>query len=441
MMSEEIVKQVRHCIEAGDIDGLKRLVTTVDDIPDGFDILHFASYKQQHAIIRYLIESVGMDADTRAGYNDATPLYQLGYGNDTLTTMRLLIDLGADVNAVTTTGEPVIFEHIRGNNLGGLEILKENGAGLDVVTPRGTTALMTAVWMSNLTITAWLLENGADPGAKDEDGLNLTKFRDSAAQRYVVQYCKDNAIELEDSKRLIPLVQLKKWLKKSEGQEKIEVRLDGHFAAIPEEFLQHPEIQILGIYNNMELKSLSGILSALPNLEELYISNLMSLEEIPKEIGQLKKLKKFEIGQCSNVHFLPDEICELTSLEHLAVSLRYLSYLPSEIGNLINLRQLHVYEGAMQFTPGSIIKLKNLTHLTLSNQDLDLSEMDIIFHFPLLKELDLQNNAFETIPRRILELKHLKKFLFKGNPIVNPPIKQIKGGFKGLKQYFLDNPE
>jgi Leucine-rich repeat (LRR) protein len=481
--------KIRQTIVEGDLEGFKKLVPRLEDIPQDFAVLFVAAYHKKQDILRYLVEGLKMDIDSRTGQFMETSLAQLSYKTAATDSMRLLIASGADVNAKSGYGDPVLFDYIRHKNIEGLEILKEHNVNLKATGKTGASALMIAVAATNLELTKWLLANGADPAAKDEDGLNVTKYMDSDALRYVIDFCREHSIELEDTKRLIPLIQIKKWINKTKGSDKVEVRLDGSFDNIPEEIAQYPEIKVLTIANNRDMKRLDPAVFSLPNLEELTIINMLSLEEIPKDIKNLKelkkldisycgtikslpdelynlanleeltlqmmgslneipvtisglkKLKKLEIGKCENIFFVPDEICELRELEFLALYLRYMEYLPANIGNLTKLKQLHVYDGAMQFTPASMRDLKNLTHLTLANQDFDLSEMDTIFYFPLLKELNLQNNDFETIPRKILELKNLKKFIFQGNPITNPPIKKIKGGFKGLKQYFLDNPE
>lgn len=463
--------KLHELIRTGNLKEIKGWLKSPLDIPAAIDPIHVAANFEQTDIISFFIKELGLNIDTPSqDFKGSTALYDQGF-TKSITITQFLIELGADVNAVSTNGSLPFFEFIRGGYLEGLEILLEQGLDLsaqngkeetaliialsmrnnqiskwllehpidlDLRDNKGRTALMIALLMRNTEITTLLLEKGANPLIKDLRGINCTAYapsKDAEALKLVYDFCQKKDISLEDCRSKVAIYQIESGIKAAKGKKKIAVQLQGNFDAIPDSIKDYTTITSLTIRNNAILKDLNLNLFALPNLETLIIEQMPNLETIPSAIGQLKKLKTLHI-LADNLIYLPDEICHLHSLEELKLNCRFLSVLPSEIGALSQLKKLLIETGALQFMPSSVLQLKTLTHLTLTNQDLDPSEIDIVLYFPLLKELDLQNNSFDRIPKEIINLKHLKKFKFKGNPITNPPIKEIKGGFKGLKKYF-----
>ena len=82
---------------------------------------------------------------------------------------QLLVNLGADVNAIDKYGETPIFRAIRFRKDDCFELLLNNSE-LNIKDTKGRTPLHRACAMGTAFTVNALLENGADPTAVDEAG-------------------------------------------------------------------------------------------------------------------------------------------------------------------------------------------------------------------------------------------------------------------------------
>ena len=92
---------------------------------------------------------------------------------------RQLIALGADVNKPGWT--PLHYAATNGH-LTTMELLLEAHAYIDATSPNGTTPLMMAAHYGTPAAVKLLLEGGADPGLKNEQGLSAIDFAQRASR-------------------------------------------------------------------------------------------------------------------------------------------------------------------------------------------------------------------------------------------------------------------
>src|SRR5512145_3028533 len=112
--------------------------------------------------VRTLIAS---GADVKA--SSAAGLAALHFAADDLTKTRMLLDTGADANAVTQLGRtPLIVAASTSDSADVVRLLLSRGAHLDAADGQKTTALIAAANADNREAADLLLARGADPNAQ-----------------------------------------------------------------------------------------------------------------------------------------------------------------------------------------------------------------------------------------------------------------------------------
>ena len=111
---------------------------------------------------------------------DESPLMLASF-NGLLDIAKKLIDRGADVNKPGWT--PLHYAATKGHNAL-MDLLLEHHAYIDAASPNGSTPLMMASLYGTAAAVKLLLEAGADPLLKNEQGLTAIDFayRDSRAE-------------------------------------------------------------------------------------------------------------------------------------------------------------------------------------------------------------------------------------------------------------------
>nr|XP_028965778.1 TMV resistance protein N-like [Malus domestica] len=150
--------------------------------------------------------------------------------------------------------------------------------------------------------------------------------------------------------------------------------------------------------------------SNVPNLEELILQGCKSLSEIHPSIVHLRKLSLVNLKGCKNLISLPGDFYKSKSVQTLVLDYcSQFSELPKDLGKMISLRVLKASATAIRQVPRSIVRLKNLTHLSLVDVG---SEFHLRFPYSVfslrfpdslhgldsLRNLDLSNNDFDTLP-------------------------------------------
>ena len=130
-------------------------------------------WDRRPAVIQALVEA-GADVNARSNESDGelTPLHFVTqFFNANPAAIDALIGAGADVNAPDTYGMTALHWAARRNeNVAFIQALVEGGANLNAQTNGGSTPMHWAVRGNNLAALAALLDAGADPSLRDQNG-------------------------------------------------------------------------------------------------------------------------------------------------------------------------------------------------------------------------------------------------------------------------------
>ncbi|MGL4986948.1 MAG: ankyrin repeat domain-containing protein [Treponemataceae bacterium] len=136
-----------------------------------------------------LFLNAGIAIDERD--DDGTPLISIAVRNGKENIVRLFIDRGADVNAVSKDrGYSPLMDAVWKNNINISALLIENGANLNHIADDGQSVFVLAVGCGNEDICELLASHGADPFAKDHMGMS--------AYDYAKLFKKDKIISIID---------------------------------------------------------------------------------------------------------------------------------------------------------------------------------------------------------------------------------------------------
>jgi FOG: Ankyrin repeat len=160
--------------------------------PDGYDIAELLI--ERGADVNAVYQGNPKRYLTREGY---TPIMFAAdiYAEETV---KLLIENGADVNHQAAMGESALMEACYNNSMSLVVMLIENGADINAVDAEGKSALAYAI-SSNLeyapeySLVEYLLRNGADVNVITNDGKTLFDFmavkrHDNFVQNYYDEY-------------------------------------------------------------------------------------------------------------------------------------------------------------------------------------------------------------------------------------------------------------
>ena len=147
--------------------------------PAGESGLSLAIREPALKVASTLIASPKTNVEARNG-KDESPL-MLASLSGLLDLAKQLIDRGADVNKPGWA--PLHYAATKGH-LAVMDLLLENHAYIDAASPNGSTPLMMASLYGTASAVKLLLEAGADPLLKNEQGLTAIDFayRDSRAE-------------------------------------------------------------------------------------------------------------------------------------------------------------------------------------------------------------------------------------------------------------------
>ena len=161
----------------------------------GEPALVFAVRSGAPKTVAYLLKqpSIQIDATNMA---DETALMLAANAND-FASANLLIEAGASVNRPKWT--PLHYAASKGHTAM-MRLLIENDAYVDAESPNGTTPLMMAAYYASPNAVKLMLEEGADPLLKNQDGQTALDMALVKDKKLSVQYIRAfiEALSLKD---------------------------------------------------------------------------------------------------------------------------------------------------------------------------------------------------------------------------------------------------
>jgi ankyrin repeat protein len=160
-------------IRNGNLEGMKKLLNdglNPNDMIDNTSLLHHATLKKNGNIAKLLIEKgANVNAVSRDGDNPLNGAILSG----NIEIVELLIKAGANVNAVNATsvnGYTPLYRAISEENNNIAKLLIEKGANVNVASANGYTPLHRAISEGNNNIAKLLIEKGANVNVASANG-------------------------------------------------------------------------------------------------------------------------------------------------------------------------------------------------------------------------------------------------------------------------------
>lgn len=155
----------------------------------------FATYiaKNKIEIVNEFLEA-GMSVNSRDDMG--VPMLNIACRNDNFEFVEMLIDLGAELNAVSDDrGYTAVMDAVWRGNEKITKILIDKGVELNTINKEGQTNLILAVGANRVNICKLLVENGADPDVKDQMGMSAysyaSLFKKDAIKEILLPYHKE----------------------------------------------------------------------------------------------------------------------------------------------------------------------------------------------------------------------------------------------------------
>lgn len=148
----------------------------------------FATYiaKNKEEVFEQFI-AAGIDVNSRD--DSGTPMLNVAIRSDNFEFMEKLIQLGADINAVSTDrGYTPVMDAVWRGNEKITDYLIKKGADLNTISKEGQSNLVLAVGADRINIVKLLAENGSDPDVKDMMGMS--------AYQYATLFKKEKIVEI-----------------------------------------------------------------------------------------------------------------------------------------------------------------------------------------------------------------------------------------------------
>ena len=161
----------------------------------GEPALVFAVRSGAPKTVAFLLKQPGIQIDA-TNMADETALMLAANAND-LASANLLIEAGASVNRPNWT--PLHYASSKGHT-DMMRLLIENDAYVDAESPNGTTPLMMAAYYASPNAVKLMLEEGADPLLKNQDGQTALDMALVKDKKLSVQYIRAfiEAVSLKD---------------------------------------------------------------------------------------------------------------------------------------------------------------------------------------------------------------------------------------------------
>lgn len=179
---------------------------------------------------------------------------------------------------------------------------------------------------------------------------------------------------------------------------------------------------------NIDLKTLPGIVGELEMLDTLKIITIPNLASLPREIGNLDKVEGFALYQCPQLEHLPDEIGQMSGLRRIWISYLPIRELPNGICNSKSLTHLYLNRCSLKTFPDSIHLMTGLGTINAQNCRIDTLP-NALGRIPNLHTLQLYNNELKSLPDTLFSMPGLHTLNVISNPLdtISPAIGKAKG--------------
>ncbi|KAJ7593728.1 hypothetical protein C8J56DRAFT_884513 [Mycena floridula] len=150
----------------------------------------------------------------------------------------------------------------------------------------------------------------------------------------------------------------------------------------------------------------------------LSLSRNPSLEIPPDFIQSCTSLQKLEVSEMG-MDTVPSSIQNSITLEHLDISFNRIANLDwagVHLNQLPNLRELDVQNNLMETLPRYLSQMDSLTTLNISNNKFRTIPL-VVCQLPRLQNLDISFNLIEELPTELGRLTELERFIFAGNRV------------------------
>ncbi len=185
--------------DRGDIEQLRKAFGNGADAnafaENGSSLLMMASARRNMPLVRLLVEH-GADVNAlnrspipgKAGRNALmVALYEAD-----VDIAKVLMDAGSRTDIADGHGWKIVHHAARRGCIDCMQMLKERGFALDEAAPgsRGETPMMVAAQFNHPELIRWLIEHGADPRARDRHGENVFGWARFFNQRAAMEVLK-----------------------------------------------------------------------------------------------------------------------------------------------------------------------------------------------------------------------------------------------------------
>ncbi len=169
-------------------------------------------------------------------------------------------------------------------------------------------------------------------------------------------------------------------------------------------------------FNNEKISDVKTALSISDSISEI---ELIGYEKIPRQLKKFKLVKELSIENCPDIDLKRTikKIAKNKSIEKLSFFSNQQTEYPDNIRILQNLKSLWISGDSIKKVPTSIAELINLKELIITEcENIDSYILfETIKNIKSLRELDLSDNNFKSIPENIKKLNQLKELWLDGN--------------------------
>jgi ankyrin repeat protein len=139
----------------------------------GWTALMYAAHQGWLDVVQLLLQH---GADTNAVGSDGRSALAAAVQSNSVAVVQALIDHGADISATNSIGQNVLFHAAREGHVYMLEFLAQRGLSVSAVDNLGRTLLMVAAANEYKPAVEWLLQQGVALDAADRNGRTALRY-------------------------------------------------------------------------------------------------------------------------------------------------------------------------------------------------------------------------------------------------------------------------